>query len=68
MGDLKKTLRAAWDWFCCNEPPRAAQDTAMRLSVITERARRRKRDELNRAFKTGDIETVRRLTKELSQQ
>lgn len=54
-------FRKVWDWFLCTDPPRSK-----RVEVVTDLSIRRKREQLRRAYMTGDLQEVRRLTKELA--
>ena len=61
MGLIRRVIR----WLNCSDLPELPQSEARR-QVIAEREYRRKRERLRRAVAVGDIEEVKRLTKELA--
>lgn len=61
MGLIRRVLR----WLNCSDLPALPQSEARRR-VIAEREYRRKRERLRRAVAVGDIDEVKRLTKELA--
>jgi hypothetical protein len=61
MGLIRRVIR----WLSCSDLPALPQSEARR-QVIAEREYRRKRERLRRAVAVGDIDEVKRLTKELA--
>lgn len=57
MGLIRRVIR----WLNCSDLP-----ALPRRQVIAEREYRRKRERLRRAVAVGDIDEVKRLTKELA--